>query len=131
MALLSKEAIWQAQDMVSVDVEVPEWGGSIRLRGLHGFERDNFEAKSVQGIGQNVKVNSRNLRARLIAMCAVNEDGSPMFEASDVIHLGTKSAKALDRVFDACLRLNGMSQRDVEDLTENLENDLSAVSTSV
>jgi|ERR1044071_5118765 hypothetical protein len=121
MALLSKDAIWQAQDIKTVDIPVPEWGGTVRLRGLTGSERDAFEALSVQLIGANAKVNQRNLRARLITACAIDEDGAPLFDKSDVIHLGTKSAVALERLFEACLRLNGMTTRDVDDLTENLD----------
>jgi hypothetical protein len=130
MALLSKDAIWQVQDIQTVDVEVPEWGGTIRLRGLTGSQRDAFEASSVQMVGTDARLNQRNLRARLIAACAVDEEGAPLFERSDIIHLGNKSAKAVDRVFDACLRLNGMSNRDVDELTENLEAGQTDSSTS-
>lgn len=130
MALLSKDQIWQAKDTQIVDVHVPEWGGKIRLRGLSGKERDDFEAASIQQIGNDVRVNKRNFRARLIAACAINEDGSPLFDKSDIIHLGQKSARALDRVFSVCLEINGMGQDDVKDLTENLENGQSGSSIS-
>jgi hypothetical protein len=130
MGLLSKDAIWQTDDRQFEDVYVPEWNGSVRLKGLTGAERDAFEAASVKQVGNTAQLNKRNFRARLVALCAINENGEPLFEPSDVIHLGQKSAKALDRLFDSALRLNGMSPNDVDKLTENLEDDQSGNSTS-
>jgi len=130
MALLSKDQIWQVEDTLIVDVHVPEWNGTVRLRGLSGAERDAFEAESVQQVGSDVRVNKRNFRARLIAACAINEDGTPLFDKRDIIHLGQKAAKPLDRLFDECLRLNGMRPDDVKELTENLEEVPNAASTS-
>lgn len=130
MALISKADIWQANDLQIEDVPVPEWGGEVRLKGLSGFERDQFEAKSIIKRGNNREVNHRNLRARLIAACAINEDGSLMFDPGDVLHLGQKSAVALERLFDAARRLSGMTPEDVDELTEDLDNAQSDNSTS-
>lgn len=131
MALLSKDAIWQAEDLTYEDVNVPEWGGQIRIRALSGAERDAFEAKSVITKGNDRQINTKNLRARLIAATAINEDGSPMFEPSDVLHLGQKSAKALERLFDVARKLSGMTAKDVDELTENLDEAQSEDSISV
>lgn len=130
MALLSKDDVWQADDSKFEDVPVPEWGGEIRLRGLSGFERDQFEAKSMIKVKGNKEVNHRNLRARLVAACAVNEDGSLMFDTGDVLHLGQKSAVALERLFDVARRLSGMTTADVKEMEEDLDSDQSDSSTS-
>lgn len=121
MALLSKDAIWQAQDLTFQDVNVPEWGGTVRIRALSGSERDAFESKSLIKRGNDRELNTRNLRARLIAATAIDEEGKALFEPSDVIHLGQKSAKALERLFDAARKLSGMTAADVDELTENLD----------
>ena len=121
MGLLNKDVIWQVQDLTYEDVHVPEWGGSVRIRALSGAERDQFETKSIITKGNDRQVNTRNLRARLIAATAINEDGSPLFEPQDVIHLGQKSARALERLFDVARKLSGMTPEDVKDLTENLD----------
>lgn len=130
MALLSKDQVWQAQDITFEDVPVPEWGGEIRLRGLAGDERDDFEAKSLIKRKGTREVNLKNLRARLIAACAINEDGSPMFGPGDVLKLGTKSAVPIERLFKAAQKLSGMSDDDVEELTSDLEQDPNGSSTS-
>ena len=51
MTLLSKTAILAAQDLQTEDVEVPEWGGAVRVRSFTGRERDVFEAGMIRGEG--------------------------------------------------------------------------------
>jgi hypothetical protein len=121
MAILNKDLILAADDMKTIDVEVPEWGGSVRLRTLTGGERDKFESDSIDQRGKNNKMNLVNLRARLVSLCAVDESGKRMFGDSEVTKLGAKSAAVLDRLFQAAQELNGMTQKDVDELAEGFE----------
>ena len=130
MALLSKDQILAAEDLVTEDVEVPEWGGTVRVRMMTGAERDSFEDSLTQTKGKNVKTNLANLRARLVARTVVDEAGKRMFTDAEAGVLGQKSAAALDRVFEAARKLNGMTEADVEELTEDFpEEDGDASST--
>lgn len=119
MTLLSKDAILGAEDLITEDVEVPEWGGTVRVRMMTGAERDAFEESLSRTKGKSVKTNLANLRARLVAKTVVNEQGKRLFTDAEAGVLGQKSAAALDRVFEAARRLNGMTEQDVEDLTED------------
>lgn len=132
MALLSKEQIWAANDILVDEVEVPEWGGSVRVKGLSGRERDAFEAASLLASkkGQPREVNLKNLRARLIVASVVDENNQPLFDSKDVMRLGEKSAAALERVFEKAQKLSGMTDADVEDLAGNSDGDQSDSSTS-
>lgn len=118
MTLLSKEAIFAQRDIKYEDVEVPEWGGAVRLRSLTGEERDDYEASMVRQVGNKAKANLRNMRAKLVALSAVNEDGSPLFDPADLMRLGQRNSAALDRLFEACQRLSGLSEDDVKELEE-------------
>ena len=129
--LLTRDAILQADDLPTEDVEVPEWGGTVRVRGLTGAERDAFEASIVEQRGKKTHFNMVNLRARLVALSVVDEDGKRVFSDSDVKALGHKSAVALQRVFKAAQRLSGLTAEDVEELAKNLESDQSDDSTFV
>jgi hypothetical protein len=130
MGLLSKDQIWAANDLSTVDVSVPEWGGEVRLKTLTGAERDQYEADSFKMHKGRQEANLSNLRARLVAMCAVDENGQPLFTRGDVLKLGQKSAIALERVFEAAARINGMSDEDVEVLAGNSEGGPNEGSTS-
>ena len=123
--LLSKAQILGAVDVQVEVVAVPEWGGTVKVRGLSGSERDAFEAETIQRKGKDVRTNTRNLRARLVAMTVVDEAGERVFGFGDVEALGAKSARALDRVFGVGMRLSGLGDRDVEELTKNSESDQS------
>lgn len=122
MTLLSRDDILAVDDRRYEDVPVPEWGGTVRVRSLTGAERDEFEGNSVEhSRNGRQEVNTRNIRARLVALTVVGDDGRPLFAQGDVIKLGSKNAAAVGRVFDAAGKLSGISDDDVEDLAKNSE----------
>ena len=84
----------------------------------------------VQGQGRNTTVNMQNLRAKLVAQSAIGEDGKPLFTEEDVKWLGEKSAKALNRLFNAAQQLSGLSESDVKELAGNFKDARSDGSTS-
>ena len=130
MTLLSKTAILTAQDLQTEDVEVPEWGGAVRVRSFTGRERDAFESSMVRGEGRERKVDLTNMRARLVGLTVIDETGQRLFTDEEVDLLGAKSGAALDRVFAVAQKLNGLSGTDVEELSKNSSGVPSAFSTS-
>ena len=119
--LLTRQQILEAQDIEDEIVEVPEWGGSVKVQGLTGTERDQFESALIKGKGKNTTMNLRNVRAKLVAHSIVDDDGNRLFTDHDVGVLGAKSAAALDRVFAVAQKLSGITKEDVEELAKNLE----------
>jgi hypothetical protein len=120
MKLLSKDAILKADDLPRQVVEVPEWGGSVMVRGLTGSERDKFEASVLVKKGKDYDVKLTDLRARLVVLSVIDEAGNRLFDDNDVAELGKKSASALNRVFEAAQRLSGLTDQDIEELEKNL-----------
>jgi len=120
MALLDRAAIEAAQDIPTEDVEVPEWGGTVRLRGLTGAQRDAYEASVVEMQGETRRFKLQNLRARLVALWLVDEDGKQLFSGPAAVNaLGGKSAKPLDMLFDRARRLSGLTEDDIAELAED------------
>lgn len=119
MAFLTAEQIYAVDDTQYDEVECPEWGGTVRLRSIRGTQRDAYEASVITTNGTDRKMNLRNARAKLIVLCAVDEAGRLLFSADDVNRLGSKNAAPIDRLFDACRRLAGMTEADVDRLTED------------
>lgn len=113
---LSADDILNADDLGTEDVDVPEWGGKVRVRGLTGTERDQFEARFVEGKAKGFEAFS----ARLVAACAVDESGKRLFQGEAVTRrLGAKSAVAMARVSDVARRLSGFSEEDRDELAGN------------
>lgn len=131
MDLLSRDQILGAEDIGTEDVPVPEWGGTVRVRGLSGRERDAYEAAMVQISANGARrVTMDNIRAGLVARSVVDAEGNRLFSDEDVKALGEKSGAALDRVWDVARRLSGLSEEDVEELAEGFGDAPSAASTS-
>jgi hypothetical protein len=120
---LGRDEILDIDDIKTEVVPVPEWGPrvAVRLKVLSAAERDAFEASTVTTKGGRQKPNLANLRARLVARCMVDEDGKRIFESGDVARLGNKSSAALDRLFAKCQEINGFSEKDIEELTEDFD----------
>lgn len=113
---LTADQILKADDTIFEDVDVPEWGGVVRVKGMSGFERDKFEA-SIRT--DNGKRNMDNFRAKLAALTIVDGKGKRIFTNKEIQALGNKSASALDSVFTKAMELAGLSESDVDELTEN------------
>jgi hypothetical protein len=92
---------------------------------MTGVDRDAFESTlnslKTDETGKEVQVrNLENFRARLCAATMVNANGKLLFpNPEDVVKLGQKSSRALDRVMKAAQKLNGIGAEDVEALTKN------------
>lgn len=114
MGLLSKESILAIDDLPFRDVEVPEWGGSVRVRTMTGGERDEFEASLYEKQGDELVYKREHFRAKLLARCIADEKGDLLFRAGDIEKLSRKSAKALNRLFDAAQELNAISKEEQE-----------------
>lgn len=115
---LTRELILRALDLPTEDVDVPEWGGVVKIRTLTGAERDAFEASMMtEKESESRRERMINIRARLCASAIVGEDGvTALFTQADVEELGKKSSKALNRVFEAARKLSGFTDGDVKEL---------------
>lgn len=130
MGLLTRDAILGAVDLVHQDVDVPEWGGVVRVRMLTGHERDQFEASTMVRKGKTMNVNLVNIRARLVSLCVVDDKGNRMFTDADVEALAKKSSMALHRVFEAARHLNGLTEEAAGEANENFTAGQNGDSTS-
>jgi hypothetical protein len=114
--MLTREQILAADDLKSEDVDVPEWGGSVRVIMMTGAARDTFqESMSVSDKSISYFHNS------LLVATVVGEDGASLFTAADMDALRTKSAAAVTRVATVAERLNGFGVKAVEIAEKNSE----------
>lgn len=119
MPLLSKSQILAPEELPWEEVEVPEWGGSVRVRVMTGMEKDAWEASIYRMKGSDVELNQDNFRASLISRCLCDENGPMEFSPLEILELGQKSSVALDRVFQAAKRINRIDKKDQDELTKN------------
>ena len=116
---LTKDEILAAKDTKYEDIDVPEWGGKVRIKCMTGSERDAYEASLYELKGTEVKLNREDMRAKLLARVLVNEHGKRLFADGEIKALGEKSAHALERIYVAAQKLNAISNDSVELLAKN------------
>lgn len=120
MAILNREQILECSDLRQETVRVPEWGGEVIVRSLTGLERDQFEQSMIEMRGKRASLKLENTRARLVSLCVIDEQGKRVFSEGDVLALGQKNASALQRVFEVAQKLSGLTESDLQELSENL-----------
>jgi hypothetical protein len=109
--MLNRDSILKAKDLKTVDVEVKEWGGTVRLQTMTGHDRQEYYRSTAAKDGT-----PKNVMEALIVACAVDADGKPLFTPADLFELSKKSAIAISRVFEAAAELNGLTQKAVDDI---------------
>jgi hypothetical protein len=132
MTLLNRDAILGSDDKQYEDVAVPEWGGTVRVAGMTGGDRNSYQASMVV-VGPNGSVQRLNMNdqlAKLLSRCLIDEDGNRLFSDKDIKALSAKSGAVLDRLGDVALRLSGLRKEDVEAEAGKSGKTLSVDSTS-
>lgn len=121
MSLLSKEQILSKDRKKTVDVNVKEWGGSVRLQELSASDRDMWENESfvLNADGTGARFNPKHARARLVVRCLVDDQGRRLFMDDEVAAIGSLSAATVQRLFNAARKLNAISDEDISELEGN------------
>ena len=129
--LLGREDILKASDVKMETVQVPEWGGAVLVKALSGVERDDYEESiMIRGKKGAYEVNTRLMRAKLVAASIVDAKGKAIFSEDDLEVLSKKSAAALDRVFKVAQRLSGLTEEQVQESAARLEGAQESASVS-
>lgn len=117
MAKVSAETLAALQQLPREVVTVPILG-AVTIQGMSGAQRDAFEASCIEERGKKRKFSTQNFRAKLVAFCAVDDDGERLF--TDPEALGSIRADVLDRLYGPAARLSGLSKEDEEELGKSL-----------
>lgn len=119
MALLNKEDILKAKDLTFEDVEVKEWGGTVRISSMSGKERDSFALKFMDDKFKPIDCDPLKMKMALLCHTIVDEEGKVLFSEEDLEELYKKSCEILDRLYEVSSRLNGMEEKNIDELAKN------------
>ena len=108
----TRSRVLSALDLPQDVLEVPQWGVTLKLQCMSAIDASNFAAYSED-------VDPLNAMVRLITQTVVADDGQPLFAEGDEVGLMKKNVNVLRLVFDACLRVNGMTSDDAKDAEKN------------
>ncbi|RQM44751.1 hypothetical protein EHZ19_26985 [Paraburkholderia bannensis] len=113
--MLTREMILAARDLESEIVEVPEWGGNVRIGVMSGKVREDL----MDVLAERQPLS--RFQALMLASTIVDEAGVPMFSADDVEQLRGKNTEVLVRLVEISMRLNKIGQTATEDAEKNSE----------
>lgn len=132
MTSLTREQILQAQDIQTVPVEVPEWGGVVYVKTLTALERSTLEKELVEmrANGSPGRIRLEKLRGALVALASCDENGQRLFSEKDIPAIEQKSAAAVDRIVEAAQKAAAMNAGDIDELAGELKNAPPAASPS-
>lgn len=120
---LTREAILGADDVKIVPVDVEEWGGRVYVRVMDGASLGKWRAENVifkgEGKSRKGEPNVKDAPVRLAALTICDGKGVLLFSEEDLIALGKKSGRALERIVEAATKLNGLGEDDVEEEVGN------------
>lgn len=119
---MTENKILTADEIIAADddnynvVEVPEWGGSIRIRGLTAGEAINFQQQISNSKAKN------EVLVRMVAMVAVDEEGNRIFKGKEQLEaLKKKNIRPFLRIQDAFLEMNGLGdEKDIDEVEGNV-----------
>ena len=122
---LGKSDIIGAEDRETTEVEVPEWGGAVRLMAPSSWEMSEMRNRQFKlEVGKDGKpqtrVDTTGGNAHLAALCIVDEKGNRIFSANEVRVLGQKSHRALERVVQTINDMDSMEEA-IEEIEGNSE----------
>lgn len=98
-------------------IDVPEWGGSVMVRGLTGHERDQWDREAGKVLRGDANV---NFRAFWVARCCY-EDNKRIFADTDIPSLAQTDARPIEKIFDAIRELSGIAGESEENAEKNSE----------
>lgn len=104
--ILTLEQVLEAPDLEEREVEVPEWGGSVKIR--------SFSKAAQQDLRRKAMVKNELDTDRLEMLMFIHGVVEPQFTEEHYEALRQKSAGAIDRVLRAILELSGLTREAVD-----------------
>lgn len=127
MALLSRNQILEAKDIKTKDIEVKEWGGTIRIKQLSAKEYNDItmnmvnirkmaakQLSSKKNSDENLEdaINElaiKNQKILLLIKSIVDENMKPLFTEADLELLYQKNTNVIDKIIAEIEELNANS----------------------
>ncbi len=113
MSLNVRELLLKPLETPTEVVPLPELGEgvSVTVKGMNAKEKGAFDMQFVKK-GEHDVTKQRQMRERMLVACCIDDSGNRLFSVEDVAALGLQSVFIIDRIFAACQRVNGDSDKD-------------------
>lgn len=104
--MLSLDDILTAQDLPIVEVEIPEWGGTVGIRPINGSQLDSLMVLSQQSATDPKKL--LQFQKFLLIYCLVDDEGKPLLTDKTYAQLSVKNGAVINRLVSKCQEVCGL-----------------------
>lgn len=112
------EEILALDDAHREHVKIPEWGDiEVLVVSMTAEERAEIEKRWTQKA--KAQADPAGFRVDVLLQCLKKADGSPLGTPEQIRALMGKNARAIERLFDAALRVSAFTSDDVQELEKN------------
>jgi len=124
--ILTADDIFEVKDTRFLEIDVPEWGGSIRVAALSAGEMIDF-------VESNEGPSKKTAGIRLVIASLVDEQGNRIGKPEMIDKFRKKDTRVMNKIVDQLMELNDMnlSQAALKKLLGLEKNDLSGAATGV
>lgn len=119
--LLTASEIWAVEDTPERTIEIPEWGGSVRIRGLTLEQIDRIATAATRR-DPRTQVETQD-RSLLAAHTIIEGMLEPKLQLADIGRLRRRSATAITRIVQAISSL-GATEEAVQEADKSTGNGL-------
>ncbi len=122
-----RDEVFALDDLTKEPVEVERWKKTIWVREMTADDYDLWLAElRKRKITDTGELNQVGIRSWLVVRLAVDELGERVFEDSDADRLARKNGAAVNQLFDAAAKLNGLLKDDAAKNSEASPSETSA-----
>jgi hypothetical protein len=125
--VLTREDLLKRDDLKIVEVDLGD-GTVVYVRQMTGHERDGFEQSMLRKKRDNkgniiaVEQATEDFRAKLAVQTVCDSEGVLLFKRDDYLVLSTNiSAAKLEKIIDVAQSINGIGEKDKEEIIKNYE----------
>lgn len=116
MTLLSKSDMLAANDEKHEYVEVPEWGGTVKIFAMSLSEHIEFEKLQSKSSGNTIDPDQI---AFVLSVAIRDEEGKRLFTREEAMSLLDKNTQVVSRLFGKCAELSKVSSGEAGEKEKN------------
>ena len=121
MAILSIEQIAQADDLPTKLVEVPEWGGEVKIRSLTKQQQADVRSKAI--VDEMGTIDDTKLELGILIEAIME----PKLTYDHLNLLRSKNADVVDRILGEVFILNALDKGAIDRKVETFQDELAGV----
>jgi hypothetical protein len=114
--MLTKDDVLKAVKLRHEDVQVDEWGGTVRVSEMTAGAYDRYQRSLYRVKGTKIEQDLSDMTTSYLQACLVNEDGTPMFSLDEIKSL---PAKPIVMLYDKAQEVNGDNKKAKDEIAKN------------